>query len=84
MATLSLSPRRNRLGLYFRTLRDGYFQTEHVATFLRDLLYTFRGCVIVVWDGSTVHAATKLVQSPRLEMVTLPANAPEWSPMEQI
>ena len=85
MAALSLSPRRGRLGLLFRTRQDGYVQTEHVATFLRDLLYHFRGRVIVVWDGGKVHgSAAKLVQSPRLETVTLPAYAPELNPVEQI
>ena len=37
MAALSLSPRRGRLGLLFLTRQDGYFQTEHVVAFLRDL-----------------------------------------------
>ena len=48
MAALSLSPRRARLGLLFRTIQDGYFQTEHIVAFLRDLLRHFRGRVIVV------------------------------------
>lgn len=85
MAALSLSPRQQRLGLYFRTRQDGYFQTEHVAAFLRDLLYHFRGRLIVVWDGWKVHqAAAKLVKSSRLETVTLPGYAPELNPVEHI
>ena len=56
MAALTLAPRRNRLGLYFRTRKDGYFQTEHVVAFLRDLRRHIRSNVIVVWDGWTVHA----------------------------
>lgn len=85
MAALSLSPRQNRLGLYFRTIRDGYFQTEHVAAFLRDLLRHFRGKVIVVWDGWKPHAAAaRTVDSARLEAVTLPGYAPELNPVEQL
>ena len=85
MAALSLSPRRGRLGLLFRTRQDGYFQTEHVAAFLRDLHYHFRGRIIVVWDGWKVHqAAAKLVASKRLETVTLPGYAPELNPVEQV
>lgn len=85
MAALTLSPKRNRLGLYFRTIRDGYFQTEHVATFLRDLLQHIRGKVIVVWDGWNVHgAAARQVASKRLETVRLPAYAPELNPVEQL
>jgi transposase len=85
MAALSLSPRQQRLGLYFRTRQDGYFQTEHVVAFLRDLHYHFRGKIIVVWDGWKVHqAAAKLVNSSRLETVTLPGYAPELNPVEQV
>jgi transposase len=85
MAALTLSPKRNRLGLYFRTIRDGYFQTEHVAAFLRDLLRHVRGKVIVVWDGWNVHgAAARQVASERLETVRLPAYAPELNPVEQL
>jgi putative transposase len=85
MAALTLSPRRNRLGLYFTTRQDGYFQTEHVVAFLRDLLRHLRGRVIVVWDGWKVHAAAaRLVDSPRLATVTLPGYAPELNPVEQV
>ena len=85
MAALTLAPRRNRLGLYFRTRKDGYFQTEHVVAFLRDLLRHFRGRVIVVWDGWKVHAtAAKLIDSDRLETVTLPGYAPVLNPVEHI
>jgi len=85
MAALTLSPRRGRLGLLFCTRQDGYFQTEHVAAFLRDLHYHIRGRIIVVWDGWKVHgAAAKLVASSRLETVTLPGYAPELNPVEQL
>jgi hypothetical protein len=85
MAALSLSPRRGRLGLLFRTQPDGYFQTEHVVAFLRDLHYHFRGRIIVVWDGWKVHqAAANLVRSKRLETVTLPGYAPELNPVEHV
>jgi transposase len=85
MAALTVTPRRQRLGLYFRTLQDGYFQTEDIAAFLRDLHYHIRGKIIVVWDGWKPHAAAeKLVASPRMECVTLPPYAPELNPVEQL
>lgn len=85
LAALTLSPRRQRLGLYFRTLQDGYFQTEHIAAFLRDLHYHLRGRIIVVWDGWKPHAAAaKQVRSSRMEFVTLPPYAPELNPVEQL
>jgi hypothetical protein len=64
LAALSLSPRRQRLNLYFRTLQDGYFQTEHIAAFLRDLHYHIRGRIIVVWDGWKPHEAAAGVSPP--------------------
>jgi putative transposase len=83
MAALSLSPRRGRLGLLFRTRQDGYFQTEHVVAFLRDLHYHFRGRILVVWDGWKVHhAAANLVHS--MATVTLPGYAPELNPVEHV
>ena len=85
MAALTLSPKRNRLGLYFRTIRDGYFQTDSVAAFLRDLLRHLRGKVILVWDNWNVHkAAARDVASNRLETVYLPPYAPELNPVEQV
>ena len=85
MAALTLSPKRGRLGLYFRTIQDGYFQTDHVVAFLRDLLRHFSGKVIVVWDGWKPHAtAARMVASSRLETVQLPGYAPELNPVEQL
>ena len=85
MAALTLSPRRNSLGLYFRTIQDGYFQTANVVVFLRDLLYHIPGRIIVVWDGWKVHQpAAKQVLSQRLDTVTLPSYAPELNPVEQV
>ena len=56
-----------------------------MSQFLRDLLRQFRGKVIVVWDGWTVHgAALKEVPSSRLEAVTRPPDAPELNPVEQV
>lgn len=85
LAALTLSPRRQRLGLYFRTLQDGYFRTEHIAAFLRDLHTHIRGRILVVWDGWKPHAAAaRLVASSRIETVTLPGYAPELNPVEQL
>ena len=85
LAALTLSPRRQRLGLYFRTLQDGYFQTDHIAAFLRDLHTHIRGRIIVVWDGWKPHAAAaRIVASSRIETVTLPGYAPELNPVEQL
>ena len=45
IAALTLAPRRNRLGMYFRTRPRGFFDSEAVAGFLRELLGHLRGKV---------------------------------------
>lgn len=85
MAALSLSPNRQRLGLLPCALQDGYYQTPHIVVFPRDLLWHFRGKVVIVWDGWKTHgAALREVQSSRLEAVTLPPDAPELNPVKQL
>jgi hypothetical protein len=51
---LWLSPRRDHLGLYFRTLPDGYFDNWYVAAFLEAMLQELPGRFVVVWDGGTM------------------------------
>jgi hypothetical protein len=88
IAALTLSPRRNRLGLYFRTIPKGSFNGAGVADFVRQLLRHLRGPVILVWDRWSAHrgAAMKAVvaDNPRLELVSLPAYAPQLNPVEHL
>jgi putative transposase len=88
IAALTLSPKRRRLGLYFRTIPNGSFNGASVAAFLRQLLRHLRGKVIVVWDrwsghrGSDVRAV--LADNPRLKLEQLPAYAPTLNPVEHL
>jgi transposase len=88
IAALTLSPRRYRLGLYFRTVVNGSFDGSGIAAFLRQLLRHLRGRVIVVWDrwnghrGPDVRAV--LDDHPRLRLESLPAYAPELNPVEYL
>lgn len=88
IATLTMSPKRCRLGLYFNTIPNGSFNGATVATFLRQLLRHIRGRVVVVWDRWTGHrcAAVRevLADHPRLKLVSLPAYAPELNPVEYL
>src|SRR5262249_24052077 len=54
-AALWLSPRRDRLGLYFKTLPDGYFDNWYVAAFLEAMLRDLAGRFVVIWDGGPMH-----------------------------
>lgn len=88
IAALTLSPVRHKLGFYFRSLPDAYFTAATVAAFLRHLLRHIKGKVIVVWDRWSGHRGpairTVLAHNPRLELVDLPAYAPELNPVEHL
>ena len=54
-AGLWLPPARDRLGLFTRTLVNGYFNNERVALLLRELLAEVGGRLGVLWDGGSMH-----------------------------
>ncbi len=82
---LSISPKRRRLGLYFR-LHDKNISHDEVHDFLWYLLKHLRGDVIVIWDGARIHhrkgLQTLCRRYPRLHLEKLPAYAPELNPIE--
>jgi putative transposase len=88
LAALTLSPKKQRLGLYFSGLINQGFNQEAVAYFLRQLLKHLRGPVIVIWDRGTMHRGPEIrrLQSdyPRLHLESLPSYAPELNPVEQV
>lgn len=88
VAALSLSPRRQRIALHFRTDRRQFINNERVAEFLEDLLRQLRGPLIVVWDRGNMHRGPPirdvLRRFPRLELASLPSYAPELNPVEHL
>jgi putative transposase len=88
IGAISVSPRTRRLGLHFDTRADGFFGAAEVLGFLRYLLGTLAGKVIVVWDGGTNHKGplvrAYLARTRRLWLERLPAYAPELNPVEQV
>lgn len=88
ISALTVSPRRRRLGLYFRTLSDANFDNTQVAGFLRHLLRHLRGFVIVVWDNGRCHKGDVmrafLRRSKRIRIEPLPPYAPELNPDEGV
>jgi transposase len=84
---LSVSPRRQRLGLYFQ-LHDQNLHAAEVCEFLRDLLRHLRGPVIVLWDNGNIHKGPLIrslcAQFPRLHLEPLPPYAPELNPDEGV
>jgi transposase len=88
IGAISVSPRVRRLGLYFDTRVDGFFGTSEVIGFLRYLLRTLVGRVVVVWDGGTNHKGPAmrafLAWNRRLWLERLPPYAPELNPVEPV
>ena len=88
IAGLSVSPQAQRLGLYFATEPDGFFTTDKVIEFLRDLLKHLRGNVVVVWDRGSNHKGPLirefLARNRRLTLEPLPPWAPELNPVEDV
>jgi transposase len=84
---LSVSPERQRLGLYYRFHLHNIGQAE-VAGFLRHLLRHLRGPVIVLLDNARIHHAAQLRaltrRHPRLHLEHFPGYAPELNPDEGV
>ena len=87
ISAVSVSPLRERLGLYCHLHFTNISHLE-VAAFLRLLLQHLRGNIILIWDGGTIHKGPALNQllsrNPRLHVERFPAYAPELNPDEQV
>jgi len=84
---ISVSPRRQHLGLYYLLYFDNIGQ-EEVGLFLRELLRHLRGPVIVLLDNSSTHHGEALGKlrhrHPRLHLEYFPSYAPELNPDEGV
>jgi len=87
-AALTISPKRHRLGLYWKTFPRSFVNAERSSEFLRGLLRNSDGAVIVVWDGGPMHKGEpirKLCSDyPRLQLERLPPYAPDLNPVEYL
>jgi putative transposase len=87
LAALTVSPKRQHIGLYLR-FQPRNFRAIDVAGFLRALLRHLRGHIILLWDRGSMHrgpAIEALQQAhPRLHVEAFPAYAPALNPVEQI
>lgn len=88
IAGVSVSPRTQRMGLYFGTAPDGFYTADKVVEFLRDLLKHLRGQVVVVWDRGPNHRGPLirkfLTRNRRLRLEMLPPWAPDLNPVEDV
>ena len=85
-AAVWLPPRRDRLGLYFHALPDGYTDSWHIAAFLGAMLKDPAGRFVVVWDGGPMHEGDPIRDlmghsADRLDLERLPPYAPMLNPV---
>ena len=86
---LWLTPSRDRLGLAFQTIIDGYYTNWEVAQFLAGALPWLGAPLIVIWDGGNMHQGGPIndlvsASAGRLDLERLPPHAPVLMPMEQV
>jgi len=84
---ISVSPRLQRLGLYFRLFPCNIGHAK-VCRFLRDLLRQLRGPAIALLDNSTTHRGEPIRMlrqiNPRLRIEYFPPYAPQLNPDEAV
>ena len=84
---VSLSPKRQRLNLYYYLFYDNIGQ-EEVCLFLRHLLRHLPRQVIALLDNASTHKGEPLEellrQHPRLHIEHFPSYAPELNPDEGV
>jgi transposase len=88
-SALWLSPRRDRLGLYSKTLVNGYFDNWYTSVFLEAMMTDLNGRFVVVWDGGPMHKGDPIHQitdrfADRLCLEALPPWAPMLNPTEPL
>ena len=84
---VSVSPKRQRLGLFYQLYFHNIGQ-EEVCVFLRHLLRHLRGPVIALLDNSRTHHGVPLQEllrrHSRLRIEYFPSYAPELNPDEGV
>jgi transposase len=84
---ICVSPKRQRLSLYYYLFYDNIGQQE-VCLFLRHLLRHLPGRVIALLDNSSTHKGQPieklLRRHPRLQIEHFPSYAPELNPDEGV
>ncbi|MGZ3397499.1 MAG: transposase [Isosphaeraceae bacterium] len=88
-AALWMPPRRDHLGLTYRTLVNAYFNNTRMAMFLAELLGELDGRWVVVWDGGPMHKGDPIRnlldrRSDRICLEPLPPYAPMLNPVEHL
>lgn len=88
ISCLTVSPKAARMNLHFQLLPHNV-HGEHVVDFLRQLKRELPKPLTILWDGSSVHSKSSIVQAylakhPEIVTENLPAYAPELNPDELV
>jgi transposase len=85
IAALCVTPKRDRVHLYFRLHANANVNAVRVIGFLRQLCMQIDAPIVLIWDRLRAHRAeavrTYLATTP-LHDVLLPPYAPEFNPIE--
>jgi hypothetical protein len=87
IAAICISPKRDRVALYFRLHPDANVNTERAMDFLEHLQHQLRTPIVLIWDSFQAHKGELINQclppgSAHLEY--LPPYAPELNPVEYL
>lgn len=86
-AAMCLNPKRDTLGLFYKTLIDDYFDSFNMAAFLEAMLRSFKGTIVAIWDGGRNHTGAPIREllkdfPGKLILEDLPPYAPMLNPVE--
>jgi hypothetical protein len=85
IGALCVTPAQRRIKLHIQSHRKS-ISGEQVIVFLRHLLQSIRGPIVLVWDKHPIHGRRTvkafLAQHPRLHVYPFPTSAPELNPTE--
>jgi len=87
IAALCISPKRDRIYLYFRIHPDANINTSSVCDFLKNLSRQISCPKVLVWDRFMPHRAIKLkpvMRKYNIHPFHLPPYAPELNPVENV
>jgi transposase len=90
ISAVTVSPKRKRLGLYFRLLPDDTnAHGEDTVAFLEQLRRHIRGPMTIIWDRGNIHDRSKVVRAylakhPEIKTEKFPGYAPETNPDEMV
>jgi transposase len=85
IAAITVSPKRRKVGLYFRLLPKENVVTGNLLSFLRQLQRQLGNPILIVWDRLNVHRSIWAKIHPRnrsIHSAFLPPYAPELNPVE--